>query len=161
MRLYHGSDCEVRSPDVAFSRRSVDFGRGFYLTSFEDQAARWARRKAMRSHGEPILNVYDCDMQRLESFEVKTFEAYDREWLDFVCACRKPSGAPHDYDIVIGPVANDRVFEAVNMYFQELWDAQSTLDALAFYERNDQFCFASQHAIDELLIFEGTRKVDL
>lgn len=161
MKLYHGSDCEVRSPDIAFSRRSVDFGRGFYLTSFEDQAARWARRKAMRSHSEPILNVYDCDMHRLENFEVKTFEAYDREWLDFVCACRKPSGDPHDYDIVIGPVANDRVFEAVNMYFQELWDAQSTLDALAFYECNDQFCFASQHAIDELLIFEGARKVDL
>ena len=161
MRLYHGSDCEVRLPDVSFSRKSVDFGRGFYLTSFEDQAVRWARRKAMRSHGEPVLNVYDCDVQRLEGFAVKTFKAYGREWLDFVCACRKASDVSHDYDIVIGPVANDRVFEAVNMYFQELWDAQTTLDALAFYERNDQFCFASQHAIDELLAFESARKVDL
>lgn len=148
-------------PDVAFSRRAVDFGRGFYLTSFEDQAMRWARRKSMRSHGSPILNAYDCNTQLLGGFKLKTFEVYDREWLDFVCACRRATGAVHDYDIVIGPVADDRVFEAVNMYFQELWDAQTTIDALAFYECNDQFCFVSQQAIDELLSFDYARKVEL
>ena len=161
MKLYHGSDCEVRVPDLAFSRGAVDFGRGFYLTSYVDQAARWARRKSMRSHGAPILNTYDCNMQLLEEFAVKTFEVYDLEWLDFVCTCRKALEPSHNYDIIVGPVANDRVFEAVDMYFQELWDAQTTLDALAFFERNDQFCFASQHAIDKLLRFEGSQEVDL
>lgn len=38
--LYHGSDQVINRPDVAFSRDNLDFGRGFYATSFKDQAER-------------------------------------------------------------------------------------------------------------------------
>ena len=161
MKLYHGSNCEVRHPDVTHSRRSVDFGPGFYLTSHESQALRWARRKAMRSQGSAVLNTYSLDEPRMRDFRIMQFESYGLEWLDFVCKCRQNNAWPHSFDIVVGPVADDRVFEAVNMYLQHLWDAQTTLDALAFYEKNDQYCFVTQEAVANLLQFESAIEVQL
>ena len=159
MKLFHGSNCEVAKPDVSHSRGSVDFGRGFYLTSYQEQAVRWAKRKAMRMNGEPVVNAYDFDERLLGGFRARRFECYDPEWLDFVCDCRIADFPGHEYEVIVGPVADDKVFEAVNMYFQGLWDAETTLAALAFFERNDQFCFASQRAVDILLRFEGAQGV--
>ena len=113
----------------------------------------------MRSRGVPLLNVYECDDNEFGGFRVKRFDEYGSEWLEFACRCRRRTESQTQYDIIIGPVADDRVFEAVNMYFQGLWDERTTLDALAFYDCNDQYCFASQFALDELLRFEAAWEV--
>ena len=97
----------------------------------------------------------------MRNFRIKQFETYELEWLDFVCKCRQSNAQYHDFDIVVGPVADDRVFEAVSMYLQHLWDARTTLDALAFYGQNDQYCFATQEAVDNLLRFESAIEAQL
>ena len=43
MKLYHGSNVEVRNPKIHPNLRALDFGAGFYLTSSEAQAIRWAK----------------------------------------------------------------------------------------------------------------------
>lgn len=108
------------------SRRStfekyLDFGRGFYITTFENQAKKWAVRKGMRQEKNAIVNVYELS-EAWDDFKVLSFEKENEKWLDFVCACRKGQLLNKEYDIIIGNVADDDVFKTVDMYFRGLWD---------------------------------------
>ena len=90
MTVYHGSIIEIQNPDVIHSKKYLDFGRGFYVTSFPKQAERWAVRKSMRSgKGRPTVNVYDLK-DDYTGYNVLNFREPegDEEWLDFVCDCR-------------------------------------------------------------------------
>lgn len=158
MKLYHGSTLRIPKPDIAHSRSSLDFGKGFYATSYKDQAERWALRKAMLDDSQSIVNVYDL-ADDLRGVKVLEFPENDEEWLEFVCSCRRGEEPRPDIDLVIGGVADDKVYEAINMYFRGLWDAQSTLKALRFYNRNDQYCFKTQRAINQLLVFVESYEV--
>lgn len=149
MRIYHGSDTIVQSPSLEFSRPNVDFGPGFYCTSIQEQAMRWARRVALRSGNSPILNIYDLD-EDLSHLKVLQFKENDRKWLEFVCGCRNGKAIPKGFDLIIGGVANDDVFRSVGMYINGLWDADTTLRALAFVERCDQYCFATETVLRSL-----------
>lgn len=156
MKLYHGSDCVISSPDVSFSRRNLDFGPGFYVTSFRQQAERWALRRAMRSGGTAVVSVFDFD----ESSDLHILRFPDDEsWVEFVCACRRGGNPPQGTDVVIGGVADDRVYAAIDMYFRGLWDMASTLAALKFYGRNDQYYFVTQTALERSLRFERSYEV--
>ena len=158
MKLYHGSDCVIEQPDIAHSRDNLDFGRGFYLTSFEEQAERWALRKAVRKQTTPIVNVYDFDDSHACA-RIRRFDDNDAAWVEFVCACRRGEAPAEPYDLIVGGVADDKVFRAVDMYFRGIWDIDKTLEALRFFERNDQYCFASQAILDDSLRFIGSYEV--
>lgn len=158
MKLYHGSTCQIEKPDVLHSRKNLDFGRGFYLTSFENQAIRWAKRKSAFENGKPFVNVFNLS-DDISAINVLKFHENDSQWVEFVCECRKGGQAPEGTDLIIGGVADDKVFEAVNMYFKGYWDMETTLNALKFYERNVQYCFLTQNAIDAVLTFETAYEV--
>ena len=160
MLLYHGSNTVVEKPDVSFSRVNLDFGQGFYLTSHFKQAKNWAIRKKRFEKGEPIVNVYDFDEGVLNEFQIKKFETESEEWLEFVAKNRKGNFSERDFDAVFGPVANDRVFEAVTMYLDELWDASTTLQALKYYKLNDQWCLKNQNLLETCLEFKEVRGLD-
>ena len=87
------------------------------------------------------------------------FKEPDADWVDFVCHCRRGGSQYKGYDLIIGGVADDKVYEAVSMYFKGLWDMETTLDALRFYEVNDQYCFVTQKAIDETLAFVASQSL--
>ena len=154
MILYHGSNVEVGYPDVMHSRADVDFGRGFYATSLKDQAIRWSER-FKRGGGKGIVSTYDCNELRLASLDVKRFDCYDEEWLDFIMVCRRGEDRS-DYDVVIGGVANDRVFNTVELFFDELIDKTEAIKRLRFEKPNQQICFRNQESIDLCLKFEGS-----
>lgn len=158
MKLYHGSACCIEHPDTAHSHANLDFGPGFYATSFEDQAKKWALRKAVRSNKSALINTYNLNESSLSKFKVLEFED-DCAWLDFICSCRRGELAYQGHDVIIGQVADDRVYDAVDMYFRGVWDAQTTLEAIKFYPKNNQYCFVSQDAIDTLLEFTGACEV--
>lgn len=151
MRLYHGSDCAIPKPDITHSRRNLDFGKGFYTTTFKRQAESWAIRKGLRSNRPAIVSVYEFDA-KAPGLKIREFTS-DRDWLDFVCSCRRGGTEYKSYDLIIGSIADDKVYAAVDMYFNGLWDADRTIDALRYYQRNDQFCFVRQEAIDHCLSF--------
>lgn len=152
MKLYHGSTLEISHPDVRKSRRNLDFGQGFYLTSIKKQAERWALRKAALEGTGACVSIFDFDEHAADLTSLE-FSNNDDAWVEFVCHCRKGGQSYLQYDLVVGGVADDKVYEAVNMYFRGYWDMETTLSALRFYERSDQYCFVSQRAVDYALTF--------
>lgn len=157
MKLFHGSTAAIEHSDVAFSRPNLDFGPGFYTTSFQKQAERWALRKSQFNNETPIVNVYE--LIDLEGLNIMDFQENDADWVEFVCARRRGEALLESYDLIIGGVADDKVYEAVNMYFRGLWDMETTLEALRFFEKNDQYCFVTQETIDSKLVFEMSYEV--
>lgn len=99
MIVYHGSSQIIEAPDISFSKNYLDFGKGFYLTTFKKQAEKWAERKASRYRGEPIVNEYELS-DDLSSFSVLKFDNENEKWLDFVCSCRNGQQLDKNYDII-------------------------------------------------------------
>ncbi|MBQ9242939.1 MAG: DUF3990 domain-containing protein [Proteobacteria bacterium] len=157
MLVYHGSTLEILNPDILHSKRFVDFGIGFYVTSFAIQAEKWAYRKAMRKSLPAIVNVYEFN--NYENFNIKKFDRMDEDWLNFVCDCRNGSETYKAYDAVIGNIADDDVFKCVNMYIDGIWDISRTLQELKYYKKNDQIALLTQKIIDETLSFVNSYKV--
>lgn len=157
MRVYHGSVFEIKRPDVRLSRNNLDFGPAFYVTSFQDQAERWAVRKSLRKLDKAIVNEYE--MSSLAGYRVKRFKAADSEWLHFVCASRNGAEVYKDYDVIIGNVADDEVMKCVRMYMRGIWDEDRTLAEMVYYKQNDQIAVLSQHVIDEAFRFIGSYEV--
>ena len=116
MIVFHGSIEIVKSPDVLHSYRSLDFGKGFYVTTVEEQAVRWARRKAdLLEKGTAIVNRYQMS-EELGDLKLKTFPEDLMEWIDFVCKCRNGETDYQKFDVISGKVANDKVFRVVDLY---------------------------------------------
>ena len=158
MIVYHGSSEVVRQPDILHSYRALDFGKGFYVTSVRGQAERWARRKASLVGGRAKVNQYQMD-DDMTGLRVKRFPDDLAEWIDFVCNCRDGKPDYQDYDLIIGKVANDKVFRVVDMYHSGIWDKERALKEIRAYPNYDQLAFITQRAIDKLLRFEGYLEV--
>ena len=152
MIVCHGSVCEVRQPDITFSKSNLDFGRGFYVTSYRCQAERWAKRKAMRACKPAILNVFRLD-DDLKAFRVLSFPKINENWLDFICSCRRGGDDYLAYDVIKEPIADDDVFQCVNFYFRGIWTREQTLEEIHFARPNDQIAFISQDVIESSLSF--------
>ena len=120
MRLYHGSTVSIDRIDLAKSRPNKDFGKGFYLSEDIHQARRMGEFKALTEGGTPVLNVYEIDDHALTSGELRVlrFDGYSRQWAEFIFLNRNnPSPEPaHSYDVVYGPIANDRVGVQISKY---------------------------------------------
>ena len=118
MILYHGSFLAISQPDLAHSRPNVDFGRGFYVTPLYEQAKKWCG-KFKRQGKDGIISKYEYDEQYEPELKVLKFDSYSEEWLDFILSCRGGKDVA-DYDLVFGGVANDKVFNTVELYFDEI-----------------------------------------
>lgn len=120
IHLYHGSTVNIDHIDLQRSRPNKDFGRGFYLSADREQAWRMGEFKALIEGGEPVMNEFLFDESLLSSEELRilTFDGYTRDWADFIFLNRnnKTDHPMHDYDIVYGPIANDRVGVQISKY---------------------------------------------
>lgn len=156
MKLYHGSNVEVRKPSLKKSRKKTDFGRGFYTTTQKEQAEHWTSIKIDRAKsGKRIVSVFEVDDALLTNSELKIreFNGPDEDWLNFVVDSRK--GIEHDYDLVFGPVANDKVFTVVNLYESGVLDAPAAIAELRAYKTYNQLSFHTQWVIDALRFVES------
>lgn len=150
MRLYHSSNMIVEHPDTHHSRKYLDFGRGFYLTSLHEQAVRYAQRFKRRGQSA-WLNTYELS-DDLGQWNVKRFDTYDKEWLDFVSKCRSGEDVG-DYDMVIGGIANDRVILTLDRYFTGEISQEETLGLLTFERPNIQYCIRSEKMLNACLTY--------
>ncbi|MCI6098174.1 MAG: DUF3990 domain-containing protein, partial [Selenomonadaceae bacterium] len=107
MLVYHGSYVEIRQPEIRKGRNTKDFGNGFYCTVIKEQAQRWAKR-----YRSSVVNVYSALID--EDLKILEFASMTEEWLDFIIDCRYGKG--HDYDIVIGAMADDQVYNYISDY---------------------------------------------
>ena len=118
MILYHGSFLEIAKPDLVHSRPNVDFGRGFYVTPLYEQAAKWCGKFKCRGK-DGIISRYEYDESGEKELKTLKFDFYSEEWLDFILNCRSGKDTT-DYDLVVGGVANDKVFNTVELFFDGL-----------------------------------------
>ena len=107
MTVYHGGYLPVKLPEIRIGRNTKDFGTGFYCTIIKEQAQKWARR-----YDTKVVSIYEVRLD--SSLRIKEFQGMTDEWLDFIIHCR--SGKLHDYDIVIGAMANDQIYNYVSDY---------------------------------------------
>ena len=153
--LYHGSTVDIDRIDLAKSRPNKDFGRGFYLSADRHQAWRMGEFKALTEGGTPVLNTYLFDEQVLASgnLRVLIFKGYTREWAEFIFLNRNNRIAEpaHDYDIVYGPIANDRVgvqigkYEAGDITFDQFLENLKYMKGVTF-----QYFFGTERALAKL-----------
>ena len=154
--LYHGSTVRIEQPLAHVGREDLDFGQGFYLTSYQDQARRWAiRMKLIRNVENAYINVYefDCESVAKAGYRHLYFQTYDQEWLDFIVQSRKGLKPWEGYDVIQGGVANDRVIDTVEDYLSQRITAEQALGQLRYVKPNHQICILNQSVIDHWLRF--------
>lgn len=115
MIFYHGSFLEVAKSDLMHSRPNLDFGRGFYVTPLYEQAVKWCG-KFKRRGKTSVISRYNYDENQEAELKILKFDSYSEEWLDFILNCRTEKDST-DYDLVVGGIANDKVFNTVELFF--------------------------------------------
>lgn len=151
MTVYHGSYTAVRNPEIITGRNTKDFGPGFYCTTIREQAERWAKR-----YDKAIVNIYTVRMDtRLNILE---FKEMTEEWLDFIINCRH--GVPHNYDIVIGAMANDQIYNYIADYIDGIITREQFWSLARFKYPTHQINFCSPAALNclEFLSCEEVQK---
>lgn len=156
MILYHGSYLEIAEPDLTHSRPNVDFGHGFYVTPMYAQALKWCGKFKRRGR-DGIISRYVFDEGREAEVKTLKFDSYSEDWLDFILNCRRGKDTT-DYDLVAGGVANDKVFNTVELFFDGLIDKKEAIERLRYEKPNLQICFRTEKAL-EFLHFEGSEMV--
>lgn len=151
MKVYHGSLVVVEKPKIRVSDRYLDFGYGFYTTMNKEQVIKWtAKQKNRKGTNLGYVSMYDFDIEKAESeLKMIRFDKADKEWLDFVFANRKGQ-CQEIYDIVIGPVVDDSVYEVVRFYEIGVYDLEETLKRLKVEELYNQVLFHTEKSLTYL-----------
>lgn len=154
--LYHGSNMSIDRIDLNKCHPDKDFGKGFYLTDIREQAKTMAlRRTRIVGKGSPIVTAYTLDEQCLNesTLAVKVFDVPCKEWALFVLANRSASvsGFHHEYDIIIGPVADDGVAFQLERYNRGMITLETLVEELTYRKLNRQYYFGTERAISKLI----------
>lgn len=154
--LFHGGTHIIPSPEIREPERTLDFGRGFYLTTSKDQAERWVRNRLRNPEEVGYVNTYSFDLETAKPLlRVKVFESADEEWVDFVLANRMIENYSHDYDIVIGPVADDKVYTQFSLFEGGIISKEILIMELKTYRLVDQYLFHTEKALPYLKFIDS------
>lgn len=157
MKLYHGSIVSVKNPNLRQGRPNTDYGKGFYTTVDFDQAARWARiRRDRAGGGNAVVSVYEVDDMLLqkEDFRIMEYNGATKDWLDFVVANRRYAPL-HEYDIVLGPVANDSLYATISLYENGELSAEAAVVQLKSHVLFNQVSFHTEKVLTQLHFVES------
>ncbi|OAV75786.1 hypothetical protein Barb7_00562 [Bacteroidales bacterium Barb7] len=146
MIVYHGGYCLVKHPEIMKGKYAKDFGTGFYCTAIKEQAFRWAKR-----YDTPVISTYQFETD--DKLKVLSFEGMTEEWLDFIVDCRR--GVQHDYDIVIGAMANDQIFNYISEYVNEVLTREQFWVLAKFKYPTHQVNLCTEQALKCLTFITG------
>jgi len=166
MILYHGSVMPVEAPSIMTraSYRPLDFGTGFYVTTSYEQAARWVRNRLEQNPAlkSGYVTAYSFDE---EGFAASGLARHDfprdpisLEWFRFVMRNRREHNPEHGYDLVTGPVANDRVYTVITAYEAGFVSEQEAMERLKPYRLADQYLF---HTTASLAFLSAKQAVEI
>ncbi len=158
MKLYHGSLVIVDAPLILKPRRTLDYGKGFYTTTSRKQAEDWVKRRLNSEDKEcGFVNVYEFDKELASTLNVLIFDSPTEAWVDFVMQNRTIKDFTHDYDIVYGPVANDRVYAAFALFEGGFLNKQELISELKTYKLVDQYLFHTDRSLTTLSFIEAKK----
>ncbi len=150
MILYHGTNTDFPQIRLNMSRVGKDFGFGFYLTTDKQVATRQAERKLLQyGTGAKIVQSYYLDEQKLDELKVLRFDSYTEEWADFILLNRqnKERRSLHDYDVVVGPIANDTVGFQIRRYTEGIITKTQFLQEIMYHQVTMQYFFGTERAL--------------
>ena len=161
MKLYHGSLQIVETPEIREPERTLDYGSGFYTTTSMKQAEAWVKRRMREDNASKgYVNIYEFDEENINKVKSLIFNTPSEEWLDFVMNNRIKKEFSHDFDIVYGPVANDRVYAAFALYEGGVLNKEELIKELKTYVLVDQYLFHTEKSLN-LISFNGIKEVSL
>lgn len=154
MKLYHGTNWDFGEIDLSKSKPNKDFGRGFYLSADYEQAQNMAQVKVEQLEtGAPIVLAYEIDDAAWDDLQILRFEDYSEEWAKFILLNRNSSTGlqVHGYDVVIGPIADDRVGVQLWKYENHSIDLPTLVRNLKYMKGlTIQYFFGTERAIKAL-----------
>lgn len=154
MILYHGTNIDFDEIDISKTKKYKDFGQGFYLTDIKSQAEELAEKRTLIFGGVPIVQKYEFDKTLLSSPKVNVlkFDSACVEWAEFIYKNRRRTHPPfaHNYDIVIGPIADDGVAYLLGRYEEGSFTIEELAEELKFKRLNNQYLFGTPKAISLL-----------
>ena len=158
MKIYHGSLEMVEHPMILKPNRKLDYGQGFYTTTSENQAKERVERRMLENNSNcGYINVYEFDDKKLSELNSLIFPEPNEEWADFVMANRTKFDFTHNYDIVYGPVANDRVYLQFGLYEAGAISVETLIRELKTYKLVDQYLFHTDKALTALRFIESIK----
>lgn len=158
MKIYHGSLEMVEHPMILKPNRKLDYGQGFYTTTSEKQAKEWVERRMLENNSNcGYINAYEFDDKKLPELNSLIFPEPNEEWADFVMANRTKLDFTHNYDIVYGPVANDRVYLQFGLYEAGAISVETLIRELKTYKLVDQYLFHTDKALTALRFIESIK----
>ena len=138
----------VTAPEIRERLHAPDFGKGFYTTASEEQAIRWAKRvRLVRKAKEAVVTVYDVSALATNALSVKTFDGVSEEWFDAVITCRQGTDVFAAYDAVIGPVANDNVYQTIRFFETGVYSKDEAMRRLLAERLFNQIVFKTAAAL--------------
>lgn len=151
MKLYHGTNMDFSKIDITKSKPNKDFGQGFYLSADYEQAKNMANIKfEQMEFGKPLVQEYLVDENEMKQLKCLNFEDYSEDWAKFILLNRNnasPTPA-HNYDIVIGPIADNRVGVQLWKYESQLIDLPTLVKKLKYMKGiTFQYFFGTERAI--------------
>lgn len=149
MTVYHGGYQIVEKPEIRKGNNTKDFGTGFYCTIIKEQAQRWARR-----YDTGIVSIYDVVINT--ELKIKEFSEMSEEWLDFIVSCRV--GKSHDYDVVIGAMADDQIYNYIADYVDGVITREQFWILAKFKYPTHPIVFCSREAL-MCLQYRGSEEV--
>jgi len=157
MQLFHASNIEIKQPKIINRFKTLDFGTGFYTTSNKEQAEIFANKVYGRrkKEGFPTVNIYEFNDKALE-LNTLIFDSPSEKWLDFVVYNRK-FGRKEDYDLIIGPVANDDVFSVIALYESGNLTKNEAIERFKVKSLYNQYLFCNEKALSNLTFMESYR----
>lgn len=162
MEIYHGSFVTVEQPKIIKNEVGRDFGFAFYTTDIYEQACRWANRKAMIEHrrgninAQAIVSVFEWNEKQADNeLDILRFTGPDITWLEMVLKCRNDKSYKHNYDIVIGNIADDNVGETVSYVIQGIMRKEDAIERLKFEKINNQIAFCTERSLDTIKFCES------
>ena len=138
MRLYHTGRVEIRTPDIHYGRVNADFGQGFYMTPDKEFTYRWAPSGS-------VINVYELDTAGLK---VHTFQR-DTDWFQYIFSNRRAQDTI-DADVVIGPIANDTIYDTLGILTSGFLTPEESLKILRIGPEYTQVAIKSEKALGQL-----------
>lgn len=136
--VYHGWYQAVKRPEIRVGRNTKDFGNGIYCTIIKEQAERWGKRYTTK-----VVSIYDVRLDM--ELNIKEFKAMTDEWLEFIVSCR--SGKSHNYDIVIGAMADDQIYNHISDYMDGVITKEQFWTLAKFKYPTHQIAFCTEKAL--------------
>ncbi len=175
--LYHGSYCEVKSPDLNKCKKGKDFGRGFYLTSSKEQAINFVKSSILKASSAGLIDdeqnygfVSMFKPKQIEKLNIHIYHDADSEWLHCIAAHRKKDVYQElikeleVYDIVGGKIADDltniTLVTYINGAFGKVGSEEADkicISRLLPERLKDQFCFRTDKSLEHLEFVESEK----